>query len=112
MPASPALRRRGLALPVLIVFLATQGSLILRWLVPVNPVSLTLASFDGGLFERLAASVAGHDWLGPLTVTTLAKGPAYPVFMAAMKWLHVPLPVGEQAVYLLGAGGVAGAPQL
>lgn len=100
-------RTRASGVAVALVLVGTQLSLILRWLVPVNPVGLVAAGYDGGLFERLGASVAEHNWLGPLEITTLAKGPAYPVFMAMMRWARMPLPVGEQFVYLLGAAAIA-----
>src|SRR5439155_1172940 len=38
-------------------------------------------------------------WLGPYNQFTLAKGPMFPVFIAAMFWLGLPLIFAQQLLY-------------
>jgi len=87
--------------------IGSAASLVLRWLVPLNPIGLQLAAIDGGLFEKLAVSLTEGDWLGSFDPLTLAKGPSYPAFVAATNRLHIPLQVGEQLTYLLGSLSLA-----
>lgn len=82
-------------------------SLLLRWRIPLNPVSYALGFFDGGLFERSAVALARRDWLGPLDTVTLSKGPGYPAFIALTHQWGIPLHLGTQMVYLAGAGCMA-----
>ena len=56
---------------------------------------------DDILFLRGATSIASGDWLGPFNQVTLAKGAAYPAFIAAMHVLGIPVKIGEQATYAL-----------
>ena len=89
------------------IWLGTVGVLGLRFAIPINPGDLDATAYDYGLFERLGASVANHDWLGPLTPLTLSKGPALPMFIALTHRLHVPLQVGFQLTYVLAAAALA-----
>lgn len=100
-------RRRPPWAVVGVVFGVTSVSLLLRWAVPINPIGLTAAAFDGGLFEQIAVSLVQHDWLGPFNDRVLAKGPAYPAFIALTYRLNLPLQVAEHVVYLAGAASLA-----
>ncbi len=95
--------RRGAYIAAAVIVVATIVSAALRNAIPLNPIDLELAGLDGGLFERLAISIANHDWLGPFDNATLAKGPAYPIFLAMTKRLHIGVPLAHQLVYLAGA---------
>ncbi len=55
------------------------------------------ASYDDAMFFRLAREIHAGNWLGGYEVTTLIKGPFYPMFIAAAWTAHVPLPIAEQA---------------
>lgn len=57
------------------------------------------ALHDDRLFVELAARVLEGDWLGPYNQFTLAKGPMFPVFIAAVFWLGLPLLLAQQALY-------------
>ena len=57
------------------------------------------AYLDDRLFIDLAASISHGDWLGTYSARTLAKGPAYSIFIAFTHALHVPLPVAQQLLY-------------
>jgi hypothetical protein len=84
----------------------TVGSLLsigLRWFVPLRPIAFEPGYYDAGLFERAAVALANHNWLGEFDVVTLSKGPSYPLFIAAVHRVGIPLQVGTQMVYLLGA---------
>jgi hypothetical protein len=59
----------------------------------------TYAAYDDGLFMRLAAELCDGHWLGEYTVTTLIKGPGYPMFIAMAHLVRVPLPIAEQLLY-------------
>jgi hypothetical protein len=59
---------------------------------------------DDGLFTRLAGHLIDGDWLGPYNELTLAKGPGYPLFMAAAYQLHLPLKLAEHGLHLVACG--------
>ena len=71
------------------------------------PVPVGLSTYDDILFLRGATSIASGDWLGPFDQVTLAKGAAYPAFIAAMHVLGIPVKIGEQATYALACATVA-----
>ena len=90
-----------------LIGIGTLLSLVLRWMIPLNPIALDFAVYDGGLFERIAVSLANNDWLGPFDQLTLVKGPAYPAFIAGTHRLGIPLHVGQQITYLMAALALA-----
>ncbi len=80
-------------------------SLWLRLGFPV--MALGGAGADDALFVRQAAFLAQGRWLGPYDNLTLAKGPVYPMFIAASSFLAAPLKLTEHLVYLAVAALVA-----
>ena len=62
---------------------------------------------DSRLFIDLAQSLSKGDWLGPYHERTLIKGPFYPLWIAAMHKLHVPLLKSQHALYVLASGAAA-----
>jgi hypothetical protein len=90
--------RLGVAWPWLVVVAVTLVSSLLR---VRSPMWLVDAPNDDGLFTRLAGHLIDGEWLGPYNELTLAKGPGYPLFIAAAYQLHVPLKLAEHAVHLL-----------
>jgi hypothetical protein len=80
--------------------------LLKLWLVEFFPVVATLASHDELLFVRQAASILGGEWLGRYSESTLVKGPFYPLFIAGVNSLGIPL---QLAQHLLYAGACAAA---
>lgn len=64
--------------------------------------------WDERLFAELAKDIARGQWLGEYGPQTLSKGPFYPVFIAVVFFLGLPLKVGEQALYLASAGLLCG----
>lgn len=93
------------AVAVVVVLLVAGASLWLRAGVPVVASPLR---YDDGLFVRLAASLGSGDWLGRFDELTLVKVPGYPLFVAAVHGLGIPLKVGEQAIQLAAAAVLAG----
>lgn len=57
------------------------------------------AIHDDRLFVELAAHLVSGEWLGPYNQFTLAKGPLFPLFIAGMFWLGVPLLLAQQLLY-------------
>jgi len=57
------------------------------------------AGHDDRLFLLLADSLARGHWLGDYNQLTLAKGPFYSLFVAAVFWLGVPLLLAQQLLY-------------
>ncbi len=90
----------------LVVALSAATSLLLRARVPVT--LLNGAQLDDDLFLRSAISLTHHRWLGTFDELTLAKGPAYPVFIAFTHVVGLPLKLGEQLTLLLAALALAG----
>ncbi|CCG04971.1 hypothetical protein [Blastococcus saxobsidens] len=89
---------------LLLVTAAAVGSVALRRDVPVVP---NVSAYDGLLFARSARSILAGDWLGQFNGITLAKGPGYPMFIAAARWSGLELKVAEQLVHLAAAAAVA-----
>ena len=63
------------------------------------------AFHDDQLFISLTAHLLNGDWLGPYNQFTLAKGPMFPLFLAGVFWIGLPLIVAQQLVYA-GASAV------
>ena len=57
------------------------------------------AIHDDRLFVELAGHLVRGEWLGPYNQYTLAKGPMFPLFIAAMFWLGLPLMLAQQLLY-------------
>lgn len=70
------------------------------WLTAGQTVYAVGTAFhDDRLFATLAAHILNGDWLGPYSQFTLAKGPMFPLFLAAVFWTGVPLIVAQQLLY-------------
>lgn len=83
---------------------ATCAALYLRSQVPI-PIGDQTG--DDVVYSRLASSLLNNDWLGVFDQNTLARGPSYPVFIAAMYAGHIPLKVGEELTYAIGCAAIA-----
>lgn len=57
------------------------------------------AGYDDRLFLELAQHLVRGEWLGPYNELTLAKGPFYSIFIAAVFTLGVPLFLAQQVFY-------------
>lgn len=57
------------------------------------------AALDDRLFVELAQHLIRGEWLGPYSVLTLAKGPAYPMFIAASFVAGIPLFLAQHLFY-------------
>ncbi len=70
------------------------------WLTRGQEVyALGYAAHDDVLFLRLADSLLHGNWLGTYDQLTLAKGPMYSFWIAAMALLHVPLYFAQHLLY-------------
>jgi hypothetical protein len=77
--------------------LLTAGKL---WLTRGQPVyAIGPAVHDDRLFLQLADSLIHGEWLGRYTQMTLAKGPFYSMWIAALYWIGIPLGLGVQLAY-------------
>jgi hypothetical protein len=59
--------------------------------------SLTI---DDEWFVQHASSISAGDWFGPFEAHTLIKQPGYPIFIAAMHAIRMPLLLAHQLVYV------------
>ena len=90
---------RGTARGVFVLVLAALVAVKL-WLVAGQTLSARgPAAYDDALFMRLAGSLAHGHWLGRYDQLTLAKGPFYPMWIAASFALGVPLLLGQHLLY-------------
>ena len=55
--------------------------------------------YDSRLFIELARFIVAGEWLGPYNERTLIKGPFYPLWIAAVHALHLPLLKAQHALY-------------
>src|SRR3954447_6771140 len=99
--------RRADLWPLLVLLLGTAVSLGLRWFVPFNISAIGAGYYDQALFLPQTLAFHNGDWLGIFDKVTLSKGPAYPVFNAALGWVHISPPMGAHLTYLAAAGVAA-----
>ncbi|MFA5264293.1 MAG: hypothetical protein WC378_10735 [Opitutaceae bacterium] len=70
------------------------------WLTAGQPIfGIGGASYDDRLFLELANSLLRGEWLGGYQPLTLAKGPFYSMWIAAVHTLGLPLRLAEQLAY-------------
>ncbi|AOS44948.1 hypothetical protein Verru16b_02017 [Lacunisphaera limnophila] len=62
------------------------------------------AGHDDRLFLELARHLVAGEWLGPYHELTLAKGPFYPLFIAASFLIGLPLFLAQHAFYAAACG--------
>lgn len=67
-----------------------------QYALPADP-------YDDRLFLRLATYLLQGRWLGPYDELTLAKGPFYPLFLAASSTLRLPITVAQNLLYIAAA---------
>lgn len=96
---TPALRNR-------LWLAATLGLTVAKlWLSRGQGVyALGGAGHDDRLFIELAQHLVRGYWLGPYNELTLAKGPFYPLFIAAAFLLGLPLFLAQHAFYAAACG--------
>ena len=93
------------------IFAAAAGLILVKlWLVSAQPViAMRWASYDDGLFLHLAHNLLDGAWLGPFNELTLAKGCFYPIWIALVARLGIPLLLSQHLLYLLAVLAVVGA---
>jgi hypothetical protein len=70
------------------------------WLTLGQPIyAIGFAMHDDALYLKLARSIVRGEWLGAYDQMTLAKGPFYPIFAAAVFWIGLPLSFAQQLLY-------------
>lgn len=75
-------------------------TVIKLWLTRAQPVyAIGNAALDDRLFLVMAESIVRGDWLGAYSQATLAKGPFYSIWIAALYWIGIPLGLGVQLAY-------------
>jgi hypothetical protein len=80
------------------------------WLVAAQPLgAIGVMPHDDTLFLDRAEHLLAGRWLGPYDQYVLAKGPGFPLWLAASHALGVPLRVGQHLGYLLAAALLVGA---
>ena len=101
----------GTSRPPLAVFAAAAGLILLKlWLVSAQPIiAIGGNSLDDRLFLNLAHSLLDGRWLGPFNELTLAKGCFYPIWIALVARLGIPLLLSQQLLYLVAVLAVVGA---
>jgi hypothetical protein len=89
--------------PVVLVILALV-TLARIWLTATQPLkAVGGAIHDDQLFIDQAASIVSGHWLGGYNNLTLIKGQGYPLWIAAMYLLHIPLVFSQHLLYAAAA---------
>jgi hypothetical protein len=71
------------------------------WLVEGQPLyAYTWAGHDDRLYVTLAHNLLQGEWLGPYGKLTLAKGPFYPIWIAASFVAGIPLLLSQHLLYI------------
>ncbi|MEA2164550.1 MAG: hypothetical protein QOK37_2677 [Thermoanaerobaculia bacterium] len=72
------------------------------WLTAVRTLrAIGWASIDDAWFLQRARSIMAGQWMGPYNHLTLIKGAGYPLWIAAVSSLHIPLLFAQQLLYTL-----------
>jgi hypothetical protein len=72
------------------------------WLTAVRTLrAIGWASIDDYWFLQRARSIMAGQWMGPYNYLTLIKGAGYPLWIAAISSLHLPLLFAQQLLYTL-----------
>lgn len=72
------------------------------WLTAVRTLrAIGWASIDDAWFLQRARSIMAGQWMGPYSHLTLIKGAGYPLWIAAISSLHIPLLFAQQLLYTL-----------
>lgn len=82
--------------------IAGMAASSLAYVVLCMHLPLTLladAGFDDFLFVQHGMSIISGQWLGPYSQMTLAKGPGYPLFLAASAVLGLPISLSQALLY-------------
>lgn len=75
--------------------------LLKLWLVEGQPLyAYTWAGHDDRLYVILANNLLQGEWLGPYDKLTLAKGPFYPIWIAASFTAGIPLLLSQHLLYI------------
>ena len=61
--------------------------------------ALSIASYDDGLYIKLAGHLVRGEWLGPYDLVTLLKSPGYSFWVAANFFIGLPLHVSQHLIY-------------
>lgn len=69
------------------------------WLLQAQDLLPTQTPHDDYLFIKLARNILNGEWLGPYDQYTLIKGPAYPLFIAAVHYTGIPLMLAQHLLY-------------
>lgn len=93
------------------VFAVAAGMILLKlWLVSAQPIiAMGWASLDDRLFLNQARGLLDGAWLGSFNELTLAKGCFYPVWVAFIARLGIPMLLSQHLLYLLAVLAVIGA---
>jgi hypothetical protein len=83
-------------------FLPYAAAIVVKlWLISGFSITAIYAPHDDYLFVRQALSILDGKWLGPFYHLTLAKGPFFSIWLAAMNMLALPYALALQISYLL-----------
>ena len=85
-------------------FAVVAGTAAKVWLVSAHTISgFGWATFDDLWFLNKAASILDGAWFGDYNQRTLIKGPAYPLWIALVSGLGLPLALAQQLLHALAA---------
>lgn len=87
------------------LWLAAGLALFKLWLAAGQPLgTFVLGAHDDGHFLIMARYLLQGRWAGPYDQFTLIKGPFYPLWIAAMYKLSIPLVLSHHLLYILACG--------
>ena len=84
-------------------WVAVVGALaaVRLWITGALPLQvISGAGYDDRLFVERAADLVAGNWLGDYGMLTFAKGPFYPIWVAALDVVGVPLLLARHALYV------------
>ncbi len=91
-----------IASPLFLLILALFLSVLKIWLVSgQNFYAINGAAYDDFLYIRGAAQLLQGQWLGDFDYLTLIKGPFYPLWLASLAALKLPVFLSQHLLYLL-----------
>src|ERR1035437_309950 len=94
-----SLQREATPRNLIVLLLLVLLTVAHLWMTSIQRIFVADGLFDDGLFLNLGEYLTTLQWLGPYNERTLVKGPGYPLWIALVFRLHVPLLLAQQLLY-------------
>jgi hypothetical protein len=85
--------------PLFLWIILILFALFKLWLTTSQLIPAFHSPHDDEFFLRIARHIAAGQWFGQYNNLTLAKAPFYPIWIAVMFWIGIPLSISQNLLY-------------